>query len=187
MTPALTLIDGDRTVELRARAVGARVVLEPADVKDVLGWEVHDGLLCNDMMCVPLADEAALTADGGIDLDGLARVLDRPLAVDVEEGAAYLGVSARERARALRLASRRPTSRCRISPGGRIAVRASRQEGAARRLRLLVRVPPRPARVAGGLRGAEGPRLHGHHRRARQERGRRAARGSRRRGRRIPR
>ena len=101
MTPALTLIDGDRTVELRARTAGARVVLEPADVKDVLGWEVHDGLLCNDMMCVPLADEAALTADGGIDLEGLARALDRALAVDVEEGVAFLGASARERAQAL--------------------------------------------------------------------------------------
>jgi hypothetical protein len=101
VTPALTLIDGDRTVELRARTAGARVVLEPADVKDVLGWEVHDGLLCNDMMCVPLADEAALTADGGIDLEGLARALDRALAVDVEEGVAFLGASARERAQAL--------------------------------------------------------------------------------------
>ena len=101
MTPALTLIDGDRTVELRARVAGARVVLEPADVKDVLGWEVHDGLLCNDMMCVPLADEAALTADGGIDLEGLAAALDRALAVDVEEGVAFLGASARERAQAL--------------------------------------------------------------------------------------
>jgi hypothetical protein len=101
VTPALTLVDGDRCVELRARVAGARVVLEPADVKDVLGWEVHDGLLCNDMMCVPLADEAALTADGGIDLEGLARALDRALAVDVEEGVAFLGASARERAQAL--------------------------------------------------------------------------------------
>jgi len=101
VTPALTLIDGDRTVELRARVAGARVVLEPADVKDVLGWEVHDGLLCNDMMCVPLADEAALTADGGIDLEGLAAALDRALAVDVEEGVAFLGACARERAQAL--------------------------------------------------------------------------------------
>jgi hypothetical protein len=100
VTAALTLLDGDRTLELRARVAGDRVVLEPADVKDVLGWEVHDGLLCNDMMCVPLADEAALTAGGGIDLHGLARALDRALAVDVEERVAFLGASARERAQA---------------------------------------------------------------------------------------
>jgi hypothetical protein len=101
VTPALTLVDGDRTVELRARVAGARVLLDPADVKDVLGWEVHDGLLCNDMMCLPLADEAALTAGGGIDLEGFARALDRALAVDVGEGVAFLGASARERAQAL--------------------------------------------------------------------------------------
>ena len=101
MSRPLTLIDGARTLELRARVADGRVRLEPADVKDVLGWEVHDGLLCNDMMCVPVADEAALTADGGIDLDGFARALDRALAMDVEEGVAFLGASARERAQAL--------------------------------------------------------------------------------------
>jgi hypothetical protein len=101
VSATLTLIDGERTVDLRARVAGPRVVLDPADVKDRLGWEVHDGLLCNDMMCVPLADAAALTADGGIDLEGLARALDRALAVDVEERVAFLGASARERAQAL--------------------------------------------------------------------------------------
>jgi hypothetical protein len=96
-----TLIDGDTAVEVRARVAGGRVGVEPGSLKDTLGWNVHDGLLCNDAMCIPLADESAVVRDGTIDLEGLARALDRPLAVDVEERAACLGASARERGQAL--------------------------------------------------------------------------------------
>ena len=42
------------------------------------------------------------------------------------------------------------------------ALRLPRQEGLPRHLGLLVRLPPRPARVAGAPGGAGGPRLHGH-------------------------
>jgi hypothetical protein len=96
-----TIIDAERAVPVPARVAGERVLLDPAALKDALGWEVHDGLLCNDAMCIPLADEGALVRDGGIDLTAFARALDRPLAVDTEEGAAFLGTSARERSQAL--------------------------------------------------------------------------------------
>ena len=96
-----TLLDDARAAEIPARISGARVWLDPAALKDALGWEVHDGLLCSDAMCIPVADEAALLADEGIDLEGFARTLDRALAVDVDERAALLGGSARERAQAL--------------------------------------------------------------------------------------
>jgi hypothetical protein len=96
-----TLIDAGRAAPVRARVIGERVLLEPASLQDALGWEVHDGLLCNDAMCIPLADEGTLVREGGVDLEGLARALDRPLAVDVDERAAFLGGSARERAVAL--------------------------------------------------------------------------------------
>jgi hypothetical protein len=96
-----TLIDSERAAAVEARVADGRVLLEPASLKDALGWEVHDGLLCNDAMCFPIAEEGALVRDGGIELDAFARALDRPLAVDVEERAACLGASARERAQAL--------------------------------------------------------------------------------------
>jgi hypothetical protein len=96
-----TIIDAERAVPVPARVAGERVLLDPAALKDALGWEVHDGLLCNDAMCIPLADEGALARDGGIDLTAFARALDRPLAVDTEESAAFLGTSARERSQAL--------------------------------------------------------------------------------------
>ncbi len=96
-----TIIDGERAVEVGARVSAGRVLLDAAGVKAQLGWEIHDGLLCNDTMCIPLEDEGALVRDGAVDLGELARALDRPLAVDVEEGAAFLGGSARERSQAL--------------------------------------------------------------------------------------
>jgi hypothetical protein len=96
-----TIIDGDRAVAVPARVSGDHVVLEPAGLRDALGWEIHDGLLCNDAMCIPLADEAALLRDGGVDLAAFAAALDRAVAIDVETRVAFLGASARERAQAL--------------------------------------------------------------------------------------
>ena len=96
-----TIIDDARAVEIPARVAGERVSLDAAVVKDELGWEMHDGLLCSEAMCIPVADEAALVGADGIDLEGFARTLDRALAVDVDERAAFLGGSARERAQAL--------------------------------------------------------------------------------------
>ena len=96
-----TLIDGERAIEVEARIDGERVLLDPAVVKDALGWEYHDGQLCSDMMCIPIADASALMHDGAIELGGFANALDRPLALDVAERAACLGASARERADAL--------------------------------------------------------------------------------------
>ena len=96
-----TIIDGERAVPVGARRSGDRVLLQAAGVKDALGWEVHDGLLCNDSMCIPLADEAAVVREGGLDLAGLATAMDRAVAVDLDERAAFLGGSARERSQAL--------------------------------------------------------------------------------------
>lgn len=98
---SFTLIDGERPVPVLARVAAGRVLVEPGSLREALGWEIHDGLLCNDAMCIRVGDEAALVHDGGIDLDTLARTLDRPLALDVEERAACLGGSPRERGEAL--------------------------------------------------------------------------------------
>lgn len=98
---AFTIIDGDKAVAIKAQRRGESVWLDAAGVKEALGWDVHDGLLCNDAMCIPLADEAALLRDGTLDLTALAAALDRAVAVDLDEKAAFLGGSARERSQAL--------------------------------------------------------------------------------------
>lgn len=97
----LTIIDAGRAVDVDARVEGERLLLSPDAVRDALGWELHEGTLCNDAMCVPLPAGSSLASGGALDLSELARVLARSLALDVGEGAAYLGASARERADAL--------------------------------------------------------------------------------------
>jgi hypothetical protein len=88
-------------VEIDGRVDTGRVLLTESALREALGWELHDGTLCNDTMCVPLPAGSSLAAGGSLDLAEVADVLDRPLALDADEGAVYLGASARERADAL--------------------------------------------------------------------------------------
>lgn len=97
---AFTLLDDGRPIMVKALVEGDSVRLDE-DALRALGWELHDGLLCNEAMCIPVGDDPAFAAADAVDLAALARALDRPLALDVEERAAYLGVGARERADAL--------------------------------------------------------------------------------------
>jgi hypothetical protein len=97
----VTIIDAGRANDVEARVEGGRVLLSPTALREALGWELHDGTLCNDAMCVPLPAGSSLVSGGPLDLAEVAHALDRPLAVDAAEGAAYLGASARERADAL--------------------------------------------------------------------------------------
>ena len=96
-----TVIDGGRAVEVRARVVAGTVRLAPESVKAALGWEVGPEGLCRDLACVPVPPGSVLANHDGVDLVTLAEILDRPLALDREERAAYLGVSADDRGRAL--------------------------------------------------------------------------------------
>jgi hypothetical protein len=78
-----TVIDQGRATEVDARVDGERVRLSPDALRRALGWEVHDGTL------------------GPLDLAEVAGAHGRPLALDVAEGAAYVGAAAGERAQAL--------------------------------------------------------------------------------------
>jgi hypothetical protein len=96
-----TLIDQDRTHDVAARVEGGRLLLSAEALRDALGWELHEGTLCNDAMCVPLPAGSRLGDGGVFDLAEVAATLGRPLALDVDAGAAFLGVSADERAQTL--------------------------------------------------------------------------------------
>jgi hypothetical protein len=103
-TRSITLLDGEsdgtfaRELVLPATiAAGAARVPAEAVARD-LGWELKPEGLCRGDVCVPVREEPGLATDAGLDLAALARTLDRPLALDLDEGAASLGASARERA-----------------------------------------------------------------------------------------
>jgi hypothetical protein len=96
----LTLVDDGRASEVQAERKDSRIALSHAVLRDALGWDVTEDGLCRDGLCVPAP--AAWAGADAIDLGDLAAVLGRPLALDVDEGVAWLGVGADERARALR-------------------------------------------------------------------------------------
>lgn len=92
---------GFRTDSVKATFDSGQAYVAPEDVGRVLGWSLRDEGLCRGDVCIPVRDRAALVNDAGIDLIKLAEILERPLALDVEESAAALGVGAGLRARSM--------------------------------------------------------------------------------------
>jgi hypothetical protein len=98
-----TVLDEIRAANVTAVVAGDTVRLAPAALEATLGWTVKPEGLCRGATCVPTRSRPDLVTADGVDLAGVAALLDRPLALDVEAGAAALGAAAR--ARAERLAS----------------------------------------------------------------------------------
>src|SRR6266404_5947498 len=97
----VTIIEEGRAVPVQAVVHGDAIRLGPGALGEALGWELKPEGLCRAGTCVPVRDRAALVHEDGIDLAALARLLDRPLAVEADEGVAVLGASATERAHRL--------------------------------------------------------------------------------------
>lgn len=98
---AFTVIDDGRPIAVAARLTDEGVWLSPEAVEAGLGWEIAPHGLCRDGLCVPLPESLLAGVADGIDLASLASLLGRPLALDIPERAAYLGVPAAERGDAL--------------------------------------------------------------------------------------
>ena len=97
-TQEFILLDEGKVCTVAATISGDNLYVAPAALRAALGWELKPEGLCKDDRCVPLRGEAGLVSDAGVDLAGLARVLGRALALDLDERVAYLGASAAERA-----------------------------------------------------------------------------------------
>jgi hypothetical protein len=102
MRARFTLIDAGTASELDADVDAGRVLLSAADVARSTGWEHKPEGMCRGDVCIPLRDPQVATDDGRLDLARLAAALQRPLALDIEESAAFLGTAATERAEPLR-------------------------------------------------------------------------------------
>ena len=97
----VTLVDESTPVTVAGVIRGDTIRVSPSVVERALGWQLKPEGLCRGETCVPIRDRAALLDGDGIELGALARLLDRPLATDVEEGVAVLGASAADRAQRL--------------------------------------------------------------------------------------
>ena len=97
----LTLVDESTPVTVHGVIRGDAIRVSPSVVERALGWQLKPEGLCRGDTCVPVRDRAALVDADGIDLTALARLLDRPLATDADEGVAVLGASAADRSHRL--------------------------------------------------------------------------------------
>jgi len=93
-----TLIDDGNAIGIDASARDGAIRIPADALERALGWKLLDEGLCRAGVCVPVRDRAALTGDDGVDVGAVARLLERPLAVDVDERVLVLGASASDRA-----------------------------------------------------------------------------------------
>lgn len=101
MRDTFTILDGGESKRLDARIDGDRVWLTAGSVQERLGWQLKPEGLCRGEVCIPVRDRAALVADDALDLERLAELFDRPLALNVAERCAALGEGHLSRAQGL--------------------------------------------------------------------------------------
>lgn len=94
-TTDFTLIDDGTEHRVAVVVEGGRVLLDADAIREGFGWDLKPQGLCRGDVCIPTRGRIA--DDGRVDLAAFADLLGRPLAVDAEAGAAYLGGSAGER------------------------------------------------------------------------------------------
>ena len=116
-----------------SRRTSTATIASGATVAAHARLEARGAGLCRGDVCVPVRDRDRSGAAHGVDLAELARVLDRPLALDSPSASPCSATSAERRAGDLTLARRRPTSRSPISTAA--SRRLSDQHG---KKRLLV-------------------------------------------------
>jgi len=99
MTTPFTLLHDGQSDTIEASISRGDVRIAPELIHQALGWKLEPEGLCKAGMCVPVpvGNHGELVGDDGIDLAGLAKALDSPLALDLTERAGALGTPAFER------------------------------------------------------------------------------------------
>lgn len=89
---SFVLLDSGTPTDVEARLEEDGVWIDAAGIEKALGWSLRPEGLCRDDVCIPLAGHPDLVGDGTMNLEGLAELLERPLALSVGNEAAYLGL-----------------------------------------------------------------------------------------------
>lgn len=97
-----SILDDERATSVEAQIEGDRVLVAADDLERATGWALKPKGLCRDGICVPLSPQSPVLRRGLVDFAAFADLLDRPLACDIDAGAAAIGESARERGAAMR-------------------------------------------------------------------------------------
>ena len=129
-----------------AKAEGDNLWLSNADLTSASGWELKPEGACIGDVCIPIppAHAPEFVRDSGreFNLAALARHLGQPVVHDDKNGVWYFGEAAVDATRYSRLARSARFRAARSRWQAASPLRLSRQEGAPRRMGLLVRMPP---------------------------------------------
>jgi len=90
----VTVVDGDRVVEVLGDARADTVLLDPAMLEPAVGWTLRPEGLCRGNVCVQVQEPDALHVDEAISLRAVADSLRRPFAMSADPAVAVLGESA---------------------------------------------------------------------------------------------
>ena len=97
---SFTLIDQGAVHDF-ASGDGARPRIAADMLTRSLGWDLKPQGFCKDDLCYPVPTRGDLVTAEGIDLIGFAELIGRPLALDNDERAGFLGAAAADRAERL--------------------------------------------------------------------------------------
>lgn len=98
-TTTFTLIDNGSPHAFEATmGPGDTVRVAAAALAAALGWELKPQGFCKGDLCYPVPPRSDIANGDGIDLGAFASHIGRPLALDRDEKASYLGESAAARA-----------------------------------------------------------------------------------------
>src|SRR4051812_336195 len=92
------VLTGEQIHDVDAAVRPGTMLLTPASVTEVTGWELKPEGLCREDVCVPTRSRPHVQVDGRVDLRVVAELLGRPLAIDEDTDVAALGESAATRA-----------------------------------------------------------------------------------------
>jgi hypothetical protein len=101
MHQTFTIIDEARATAVESDAYGGRVLVTAGEVERALGWTLRPEGFCREGICVPVRQGSGVIRGETVDLVALADLLGRPLALDIEERAAAVGISAQLRGSSL--------------------------------------------------------------------------------------
>lgn len=100
-TVEFTILDEGSASVAPAIIQDDRIIVDSQNIKRALSWELKPEGFCQGTTCISIPGDSSVVGPAGIDLVQFASLVDRPLALDLEERAAYLGVSAGARAESL--------------------------------------------------------------------------------------
>ncbi len=97
VTTSFTVIDDGIRHEIEAVVVGDSIRIPP----EAIGFALKPEGLCRGPLCFPVPEGSTVIADGGLELNAFAALSQRPIAIDLDHDAAFLGASAADRGAAL--------------------------------------------------------------------------------------